>query len=88
MSRGWRALLVAHGRPGFYLRVLEEGLVGAGDEIVKIADGPERMTVAEIDALLYLPGHRREDLRARAAYTRAEPGLARVVSCAAGSSFE
>ena len=56
------ALLVAHGRPGFYLRVVEEGLVGAGDEIVKIAAGDERMTVAEINALLYLPGHRREDL--------------------------
>ena len=57
------ALLVSHGRPGFYLRVLEEGLVGAGDEIIKIADGPERMTVAEVNALLYLPGHRREDLQ-------------------------
>ena len=51
------ALLVAHGRPGFYFRVLEEGEVGAGDEIVKIAAGPERMTVAEINALLYKPGH-------------------------------
>ncbi|GAA5114833.1 MOSC domain-containing protein [Pseudonocardia adelaidensis] len=49
------ALLVAHRRPGFYLRVLTEGQVEAGDEIVKIADGPERMTVAEIDGLLYLP---------------------------------
>jgi len=56
------ALLVAHHRPGFYLRVLEEGEVGAGDEIVKVADGPERMTVAEIDALLYLPGHPVADL--------------------------
>jgi ferredoxin-NADP reductase/MOSC domain-containing protein YiiM len=56
------ALLVSHGRPGFYLRVLEEGLVGAGDEIIKVADGPERMSVAEINALLYLPGHRREEL--------------------------
>ena len=45
------ALLVAHGKPGFYLRVVEEGLVGAGDEIVKIADGSERMTVAEIDEI-------------------------------------
>ncbi|HUL33675.1 MAG TPA: MOSC and FAD-binding oxidoreductase domain-containing protein [Candidatus Eisenbacteria bacterium] len=54
------ALLVSHHRPGFYLRVLEEGEVGSGDEIVKIADGPERLTVAEIDALLYLPGHSRE----------------------------
>jgi ferredoxin-NADP reductase/MOSC domain-containing protein YiiM/ferredoxin len=51
------ALLVAHGKPGFYLRVLEEGGVEAGDPIEKIADGPERMTVAEINALLYLPGH-------------------------------
>ena len=50
------ALLVAHHRPGFYFRVLQEGEVGAGDDIVKIADGPERMTVADVDALLYLPG--------------------------------
>jgi ferredoxin-NADP reductase/MOSC domain-containing protein YiiM len=54
------ALLVSHHRPGFYMRVLEEGEVGSGDEIVKIADGPECVTVAEIDALLYLPGHSRE----------------------------
>ena len=51
------ALLVAHHRPGFYFRVLNEGEVEAGDEIVKILAGPERMTIAEIDALLYLPGH-------------------------------
>jgi MOSC domain-containing protein YiiM len=56
------ALLVSHHRPGFYMRVLEEGEVGSGDEIVKIADGPERITVAEIDALLYLPGHPRDRL--------------------------
>jgi ferredoxin-NADP reductase/MOSC domain-containing protein YiiM len=68
------ALLVSHGRPGFYLRVLEEGLVGAGDEIVKVADGPERMTVAEIDALLYLPGHRREDLQRALRIPALSPG--------------
>ena len=56
------ALLVAHHRPGFYFRVLQEGEVGAGDDIVKIADGPEKTTVADIDALLYLPGHSREQL--------------------------
>jgi ferredoxin-NADP reductase/MOSC domain-containing protein YiiM len=56
------ALLVAHHRPGFYFRVLQEGEVGADDEIVKVADGPERITVAEADALLYLPGHSREQL--------------------------
>jgi len=57
------ALLVAHRRPGFYFRVLQEGEVGAGDDIVKIADGPERMSVAEVDALLYLPEHSSEQLR-------------------------
>jgi len=56
------ALLVAHHRPGFYFRVLREGEVGAGDDIVKITDGPERITVADTDALLYLPGPSREQL--------------------------
>ena len=54
------ALLVSHGRPGFYLRVLTEGVVEAGDEIVKVASGPEAMTVAEVDALLYGPTHDRD----------------------------
>jgi MOSC domain-containing protein YiiM len=57
------ALLVAHRRPGFYFRVLQEGEVGAGDDIVKIADGPERITIAEVDGLLYLPGHSRKELQ-------------------------
>jgi len=56
------ALLTASGRPGFYFRVLEEGEVGAGDAIVKVSDGPERMTVAEINALLYSPDHPRDRL--------------------------
>jgi ferredoxin-NADP reductase/MOSC domain-containing protein YiiM len=57
------ALLVANRRPGFYFRVLQEGEVGAGDDIVKISDGPERMSVAEVDALLYLPGHASQQLQ-------------------------
>jgi ferredoxin-NADP reductase/MOSC domain-containing protein YiiM len=56
------ALLVRHGRPGFYLRVLEEGEVEAGDEITRVASGPERVSVSEIDALLYMPGHSRDQL--------------------------
>ena len=51
------ALLVAQGRPGFYFRVLEEGEVEAGDDIVQVATGPECMTVFEINALLYMPEH-------------------------------
>src|SRR5216117_2218684 len=56
------ALLVSHHRPGFYFRVLREGTVQAGDEIVQVAAGPEGMTAAEVDGLLYLPGHSREQV--------------------------
>ncbi|MFF4864683.1 MOSC domain-containing protein [Streptomyces sp. NPDC001231] len=49
------SLLVAHHRPGFYLRVLTEGHVQAGDEITLIRKGPEELSVADTDALLYLP---------------------------------
>jgi ferredoxin-NADP reductase/MOSC domain-containing protein YiiM/ferredoxin len=56
------SLLVSHHRPGFYCRVIEEGEIGAGDEIIKVADGPEHVTVAEVDALLYLSGHPRDQL--------------------------
>jgi ferredoxin-NADP reductase/MOSC domain-containing protein YiiM len=56
------ALLVAHHRPGFYFRVLEEGDVQAGDDIIRLSTGPEQMTVADVDALLYLPGHTRQGL--------------------------
>jgi ferredoxin-NADP reductase/MOSC domain-containing protein YiiM len=57
------ALLVSHQRPGFYCRVIEEGEIGAGDAIDKVADGPEHVTVVEINGLLYLPGHPRDHLR-------------------------
>src|SRR5208283_1366051 len=57
------ALLVEHHRPGFYFRVLQEGEVGGDDDIAKIADGPERITVADTDALLYLPGHSSDQLQ-------------------------
>ncbi|MDP9166394.1 MAG: MOSC and FAD-binding oxidoreductase domain-containing protein, partial [Actinomycetota bacterium] len=56
------ALLVSHHRPGYYLRVLTEGEVAAGQEIVKVAAGPEAVTVAEVDALLYLPDPPRDGL--------------------------
>jgi ferredoxin-NADP reductase/MOSC domain-containing protein YiiM len=56
------ALLVSHHRPGFYFRVITEGQIEAGQHIVKVSSGPEQVTVAEIDALLYLPGHSRDAL--------------------------
>jgi ferredoxin-NADP reductase/MOSC domain-containing protein YiiM/ferredoxin len=65
------ALMYAHGRPGFYLRVLEEGEVGEGDAIERVAAGPGAVTVREASALLYLPGHD----RARIADALAIPAL-------------
>ena len=57
------ALLTGHGRPGFYLRVVEEGEVGAGDAIVKVADGPQGLSVQRVSALLYSPDHDADTLR-------------------------
>jgi ferredoxin-NADP reductase/MOSC domain-containing protein YiiM/ferredoxin len=68
------ALLVSHHRPGFYFRVLEEGTVQAGDEIVKVYSEPERMPVAEVDALLYLPGHEPQELRRALRIPALSPG--------------
>jgi MOSC domain-containing protein YiiM/ferredoxin-NADP reductase len=56
------ALVVKHGRPGFYFRVLEEGEVEAGDGITQVASGPERMSVFEVNSLLYMPAHPRNQL--------------------------
>ena len=68
------SLLVSRRRPGFYLRVLTEGQVQAGNEIVRVAAGPEAMTVAEIDGLLYLPGHPRQPIRRALRIPALSPG--------------
>jgi ferredoxin-NADP reductase/MOSC domain-containing protein YiiM len=68
------ALLTSSGRPGFYFRVLREGEVGAGDEIAKVGEAVERMTVAEINALLYLPDHARDQLERALRIEALSPG--------------
>src|SRR3989442_7837870 len=68
------ALLTGSGRPGFYFRVLQEGEVGAGDEIVKVGEAEERMTVAEINALLYSPNHARNRLERALRIEALSPG--------------
>jgi ferredoxin-NADP reductase/MOSC domain-containing protein YiiM len=68
------ALLVAHHRPGFYLRVITEGQVEAGDDIVRTRVGRHRMTVAAIDALLYLPDRDVAQLRAAVDIPALSPG--------------
>ena len=57
------SLLTSSGRPGFYLRVLEEGDVGAGDIIELVSRGPEQMTVKTVNALLYSSHHPEDELR-------------------------
>ena len=71
------SLLTASGRPGFYFRVLRQGEVGEGDEIVKVGEERERMTVAEINALLYLPGHARDRLERALRIAALSPGWRR-----------
>jgi ferredoxin-NADP reductase/MOSC domain-containing protein YiiM len=68
------ALLTSSGRPGFYFRVLQEGDVGAGDEIVKVGEAKERMTVAEINAILYSPHHPRDRLECASRIEALSPG--------------
>jgi ferredoxin-NADP reductase/MOSC domain-containing protein YiiM len=54
------ALLTSTRRPGFYFRVIEEGDVTAGDAVLCVARGPERMTVAVVNSLLYSKAHPRD----------------------------
>jgi ferredoxin-NADP reductase/MOSC domain-containing protein YiiM len=68
------ALLTSSGRPGFYFRVLREGDVGAGDEITKVGEPAERITVAEINALLYSPNHPRDQLERALRIEALSPG--------------
>src|SRR5215475_9116762 len=71
------ALLTSSGRPGFYFRVLQEGEVGAGDEIVKVGEAKERITVSEINALLYSPNHPRDRLERALRIEALSPGWRR-----------
>jgi ferredoxin-NADP reductase/MOSC domain-containing protein YiiM len=68
------ALLTSSGRPGFYFRVLREGDVGAGDEIVKVGEATERMSVAEINTLLYSSDHAHDRLERALRIEALSPG--------------
>jgi ferredoxin-NADP reductase/MOSC domain-containing protein YiiM len=68
------ALLVAHHRPGFYMRVITEGNIEAGDPIVKTRTGPGALSVADTDALLYLPNRNQDKLRAALRIPALSPG--------------
>lgn len=57
---------------GFYLRVLQEGDVAAGDPMVRIFEDPRHVTVVDI-VHLYFQGTDDRDLLARAAAVEALP---------------
>ena len=67
------ALLVAHHRPGFYLRVMVEGRYGRR-RVVRHPVGRHALSVADVDALLYLPGRDIERLRAAVDIPALSPG--------------
>ena len=62
------------GRVGFYLRVLEEGQVGAGDVVERVKVGPERMTVREMFHLLYFDSDNLEGARRALRIPAISPG--------------
>ncbi len=68
------ALLVSHHRPGFYMRVITEGHIQAGDQIIKTQAGPHGLSVASADALLYLPGRDLAALRVATQIPALSPG--------------
>ena len=68
------SLLVSHHRPGFYMRVITEGRIQGGDAITKTRTGPSALSVADTDALLYLPGRDRAKLRTALEIPALSPG--------------
>lgn len=54
---------LASGRLGFYLRVLEEGAVAAGDPIERRRAGPERVNIQDLVRAAYFEGSQQELLR-------------------------
>jgi MOSC domain-containing protein YiiM len=68
------AKLVTAGRPGFYFRVLQQGEVQAGDAITRVGTADERMSVADIDALLYRPRHARDKVESALRIPALSPG--------------
>ena len=67
-------LLVAHHRPGFYFRVITEGHVAAGDELVRVRRGRHELSVADVDALLYMPDRDVAQLRKAVDVPALSPG--------------
>ncbi len=67
-------VFLASCRVGFYLRVLEEGEVGAGDEFARGEIHPERMTVRDMCHLLYFDSKNLDGARKALRIAALSPG--------------
>jgi len=72
--RGFEKQFLASCRVGFYLRVLEEGEVGAGDALDLVTTDPERITVREMCHLLYFDPENLEGARKALCISALSPG--------------
>jgi len=71
---GFQNILLSSNRIGFYLRVIEEGEVGAGDVIEPVKTDPRRMTVGKVNNLLYFDLGNLEDSRKALRIKALSPG--------------
>jgi MOSC domain-containing protein YiiM len=71
---GFPKLFLASGRVGFYLRVLEEGEVGAGDVFECVEGDPEQMSVREMSRLLFFEPENLEGAKRALRVTALSPG--------------
>ncbi len=72
LARRWRvkdlpARVVATGRSGWYLRVLEEAHIEAGMDVVRLDRPYPELTIAYVAEIMYARSKRREEARALAA---------------------
>ena len=72
--RGFEKMFLASYRVGFYLRVLQEGEVGAGDVLYRVRTNPERITVREMCRLLYFDPENLEGARKALRIRALSPG--------------
>src|SRR5829696_5852814 len=72
--KGFEKKFLASCLVGFYLRVLEEGEVGAGDGLDRVRTDPERITVREMCHLLYFDPKNLEGARKALRIRALSPG--------------
>ena len=60
---GFPKVFLGSGRSGFYLRVIDEGVVAAGDAIERIAEDPARLSVRAIHTLRFVDTENKEAIR-------------------------